>query len=370
MSLAKLLGKVNYLIKENMMQKFINWFKRIFKMKIDINKKKEILKKEFLIIYKDKYELINDFDLGEGSYAFVFLCKDIQRNIQVAIKLFFEGIPEKGTKRGWEITSTIIHNQIAPTFTVEPFYSKKLKKDCVAVIQKFVPGKSMKQINKHFDIIENEPHFQKVLNDFALTYVNSLLEVVCFCHSQGFGHGDLHSGNIIAFIEKHPTKFPIRAILIDFDNSSFKSETAILSEKGKMENDIGLFKYFFTQSFYQWKYYEPIIEIFKDYDKISEYKLSYSIVSTFIDLILNNKTTVNDFEQLLTSLPHPMMGFHIPNTIKCLRSIAQIENLTTNLQTAIDSYIEKIKNPNNWNSTVTIENTDNDVTEIYRKMFN
>ena len=90
MSLAKLLGKVNYLIKENMMQKFINWFKRIFKMKIDINKKKEILKKEFLIIYKDKYELINDFDLGEGSYAFVFLCKDIQRNIQVAIKLFLK----------------------------------------------------------------------------------------------------------------------------------------------------------------------------------------------------------------------------------------------------------------------------------------
>lgn len=38
MSLAKLLGKVNYLIK-NMMQKFINWFKRIFKMKIDINKR-------------------------------------------------------------------------------------------------------------------------------------------------------------------------------------------------------------------------------------------------------------------------------------------------------------------------------------------
>ena len=131
----------------------------------------------------------------------------------------------------------------------------------------------MKQINKHFDIIENEPHFQKVLNAFALTYVNSLLEVVCFCHSQGFGHGDLHSGNIIAFIEKHPTKFPIRAILIDFDNSSFKSETAILSEKGKIENDIGLFKYFFTQSF------RTIIAF---------YSIYYTIKKSHFDVIKKN----------------------------------------------------------------------------------
>lgn len=352
-----------------MMGKFINWLRSIFKVKMDINKKKEILKEEFLLKYKDKYELINEFDLGKGSYAFVFLCNDIQRNIEVAIKLFFEGIPEKGTERGWKITSTVMHNQIAQTFTVEPFYSKKLKKECVAVIQKFVPGKSMKQINKHFDIIQHQPYFQKVLNGFALTYVNSLLEVVCFCHSQGFGHGDLHSGNIIAFIEEHPTKFPIRAILIDFDNSSFKSETTALSEKDKMENDIGLFKYFFSHSFHQWKYYDPIIEMFRDYNKISEYKLSYSIVSKFIDLILNNKTSVNDFEQLLTTLPHPMMGFHNPYTIKCLRSIAIIDNLGNNLESAIDSYLQKIKNLDNWNTTLTIEYLDHDVTEVYRKMF-
>lgn len=352
-----------------MINKIFNWIKRIFNSKMNINEKKEILKQEFLSIYKEKYEIISDFELGEGSYAFVFLCKDIQRKIEVAVKLFFDGVPSEGTNRSWEITSTIIHNQIAPTFTVEPFYSKKLKLNCSAVIQKFVPGKSMKCINKHFDEIENEPHFQKVLNDFALTYLNSLLEVVCFCHSQGFGHGDLHSGNIITFIEEHPTKFPIRAILIDFDNSSFKSKTAILSEEGKMENDIGLFKYFFTHSFHQWKYYEPIIEMFKDYNKISEYKLSYSVVSKFIDLILNNKTSVNDFEQLLTILPHPMMGFHIPYTIKCLRSIATIDNFAINLESAIDSHIQKIKNTNNWKTELTIEYLDHDVTEVYRKMF-
>ncbi|CAM3007309.1 protein kinase family protein [Flavobacterium frigoris] len=353
-----------------MIKKIILWIKLVFKMEMELKEKKEFLKQEFLEVYKDKYKLINDFDLGEGCYAFVFLCKDIQRDIDVAVKLFFDGVPEEGTKRGLKITSTFIHNQIAPTYTVEPFYSKNLKINCIAVVQKFVPGRSMKQINKHFDLIENEPHFQKVLNDFALTYVNSLLEVICFCHSQGFGHGDLHSGNIIAFIEEDPIKFPIRAILIDFDNSSFKSETIDLSEKAKMENDIGLFKYFFSHSFHQWKYYDPIIEMFRDYNNISEYKLSYSIVSKFIDLILNNKTSANDFVQLLTTLPHPMMGFHIPHTIKCLQSIAQIDNLTTNLQTAIDLYIQKIKNENNWNSTLTIEYLDHDVTEVYRKMFN
>lgn len=336
---------------------------------MDIQKKRNIIKQEFLSHYKDKYQLSSELELGEGHYAFVVLCKDLQRDINVAVKLFFEGIPSKGTERGLKITSTVTHNQIASTFTVEPFYSKKLKIECLAVVQKFVPGKSMKQINKHFDIIENEPHFQNVLNDFALSYINSLLNVISFCHSQGFGHGDLNSGNIITFIEDHPTRFPVKAILIDFDNSSFKSETASLSEQGKMENDIGLFKYFFKYTFHQWKYYEPIYKMFNDYSNVSDYKISYGVVSKFLDSILTNKITIDDFEEVLNKFLNPNIGFNIQKTIKCLKSIAIICGCTNNLESAISEFLVKRAEIEELESTFPIEYLNHEVNLEYKKIF-
>ncbi len=330
---------------------------------------KDILKSEFISQFKNKYAIVNDMELGEGHYAFVFLCKDIQIGTDLAVKVFFEGVPPDGAKRGWHITSSIIHNQIAPTLTVEPFYSKKLKRECYAVIQRHVPGKSMRKVNQDFNDIELEPSFQFVLNDFALTYVNSLLEIITFCHSSNIGHGDLHDGNIIVFQEYHPTKHSFRAVLIDFENSSFKDSIVSKTELEKIESDIGLFRYFFTQTFYQWKYYEPIIVMFREYNKMAEFKLGYSIVTKFIDLILNNKTSKNDILNLLAKLPHPMMGFHIPYTVNCLRSVAELDGLTNNLQEAIDTYNQRMQDPNSWKMDVTIEYIQPGVTDIYKRIF-
>ncbi len=327
------------------------------------------LKEEFFNKYSKKYKLLSNDALGEGCYACVFKGFDIDRNINVAIKIFFDGIAPKGSERGWHITSSIIHNQIAPTSTIESFYSEVLSKNCKAVVQRFIPGKTLKSILKKFDELEKNENYQDVLNDFGLSYFESLLNVLNFCHSQNIGHGDCHDGNIMIFPEQHPSKNSFHVVLIDFDNSSIKETLNAKSEKEKIESDIGLLKYFFNKTFCDWKYYEAVKIMLDSYDKMKELKFCYSIISNYIESCIKGNKTESDAKKTLHKLPHPFMGFHIPPTIKCLQKVAEIEGVSSSFEKALKDYRKVISNQENWKHEITIETIKGEVTDIYRKLF-
>jgi len=346
-----------------------NWLLTL-KNRITItNNSIEKLRDEFFSNFLYKYELKSNNSLGEGHYACVFSAYDKDRKIDVAIKIFFDGIAPAGSQRGWHITSSVVHNQIAQTSTIETFYSKTLKRECKAVVQRFIPGKTLKSLLNKFDKIESNPNYQNVLNDFASTYLTSLLSILNFCHNQGFGHGDCHDGNIMVFMESHQTRHSFRVVLIDFDNASIKETLNLLTEREKIESDIGLLKYFYNKAFYQWNYFNPVRELFNSYKTMTEFQFSYSIVLTFVDLCIKSKTSPADIALVFNKLPHPFMGFHIPPTVQCLREIAVIASIEANFNTALDNYKAKISDLNNWDTEVTIEYLNDGVTQIYRDLF-
>lgn len=327
------------------------------------------LRDEFFEQYEKKYQLVDEKPMGKGHYACVFKARDLDRTIDVAIKIFFDGIPPAGSQRGWHLTSSIIHNQIAPTSTVETFYSKSLKCECKAVVQRFIPGKTLKKILDKFDGLEHNENYQHVLNDFGLSYFSSLLNILNFCHSQGFGHGDCHDGNIMIFSEIHPTKHNFRVVLIDFDNASFKEKLSGKTEKEKIQNDIGLLKYFYKKTFIDWKYYKPVLEMLDNYDTLAEYQFSYGIISELILKSIKRQVDNTTLLQILSKFPHPMMGFHIPPTIACLRTVAEIGDFNQEFESALKEYFSKASNPENWNHSLEIEIIEGGTTNIYKDMF-
>jgi len=329
----------------------------------------EELKQEFFLSYKNKYTLLGDESLGEGHYACVFKAYDIDRNVEVAIKIFFKGITPKGSERGWHITSSVIHNQIAQTNTIETFYSALLKRECKAVIQRFIPGKTLNSLLNKFDKLAKGKGYQTILNDFGLSYLISLLEVLSFCHNQNFGHGDCHDGNIMVFLESHETRNIMSVILIDFDNSSIKQSLNSNTEKEKIESDIGLFKYFFKKAFYDWKYYTSVSIMFESYDSIREFQISYSIVSDFISFCIKGGKSKEGIKKILEKLPHPFMGFNYFSTIESLQSISEIENIEETFEEALEEHKKAILNPINWEHEVSIEVFEDGITNIYRDLF-
>lgn len=351
--------------------RLIKFLSNLFNVK-KVRSKEEIiriLKDDFFNKYKDKYKLTCEDFIGQGHYACVFKGYDLNREIDVAIKIFFDGIVPKGSERGWHITSSVVHNQIVQTSTIESFNSETLNLNCKAVIQRLIPGKSLKKILEGFDSIENLPSFQAVLNDFGLTYLKSLLDVLNFCHNQGFGHGDCHDGNIMVYPENHETKHSFKVVLIDFDNSSIKETLNPQTEKEKIESDLGLFKYFFDKTFYQWKFHLPLKELFSSYDSITEIQFSYSIISAFIENCIKDRKSKQDIENVLQKLPHPFMGFQIPPTIKCLETIAESEHITNELNQALEDYKIKISKSENWQTNIEIEYIEDGVIEVYLKLF-
>ena len=329
----------------------------------------ESLRDEFFKTFADKYKLLENKPLGKGHYACVFKAFDIDRQIEVAIKIFFDGIAPKGSERGWHISSSVIHSQIAQTSTIENFRSKVLKRQCKAVVQRLIPGKTLKSLIEEFDSIEQSPNYQAVLNDFGLTYFPSLLTVLNFCHSQNFGHGDCHDGNIMVFLEQHDTLHSFRVVLIDFDNSSIKETLNAKTEKQKIESDISLIKYFYKKVFSDWKFYEAILIILNNYTSVSQYQLSYSIVSEYISKSIKGNNSTESIIKILSKLPHPFMGFPISTTIESLRKVAEITNDIENFELGLAEFKIAFAKPENWKHDFEIETIEIGVTDIYRKMF-
>lgn len=138
-------------------------------------KLKDVLPKlveDFKRQYNSKYTFIGDKALGDGAYGVVLKARDIDRQLDIVIKFYHDGIIPHGSERGWHLSSQITHRQISPTYTIEKFVSNK--KDYKAVVSRFVPGKSLKQVFS-FCNSSSEKNKERIADDLAFSFLSSLI---------------------------------------------------------------------------------------------------------------------------------------------------------------------------------------------------
>ena len=197
---------------------------------------RETLRERFTATHGDHYTLRQE--LGVGASGFTFLAHDQRRRVPVCIKLYLDGQADPGAERDWRITSTIKHDQIADTFSVEHFDVGE-SAPAVAVVSRFITGQNLETVLQRAEALEGVQG-RAALNEIVSRLAVRLCHAVLVLHDRGVGHGDLHERNIIVTQDARTDVFPRggwSAVLIDFDNATFRRDPAD-GEQVRMESDV------------------------------------------------------------------------------------------------------------------------------------
>jgi serine/threonine protein kinase len=326
---------------------------------------------EFKKAYPHKYEILDETPLGMGAYGAVYKALDKDRMLEVAIKIHHKGIAPEGSARGWAISTMANHPQVANTYTIETFETQDFK-TCKAVVTKLVPGISLQKL---WDNIEEltPANLEFIQEDLAHSLVPSILNALRFCHVLGYGHGDLHAGNVITFLSDLDKRYIHNAILIDFDNSSIRGEILCTNENEKIEKDYRAVKRMITQTIGDWSHFAVLNILLQAYDKVSDLSISWEKVMQFIDLSKTNGFNKNVIFTFLKSL----IGLEVTkeNLQPILTSIALVckkLNKEEDCQWAIEDFNEAYQQYENLEEMrlemTIIENAELKTT-FYKKVF-
>lgn len=197
---------------------------------------RDMLRERFVAAHGEHYTLQRE--LGEGASGFTFLANDERRRVPVCVKLYLDGRADPGAERDWRITSTIKHDQIADTFSVEHFDVGE-SAPAVAVVARFISGQNLETVLQRADALEGD-QARAALNELVSRLAVGLSRAVLVLHDRGIGHGDLHERNVIVTRDTRTDVFPgggWTTVLIDFDNATFCRNPAD-GEQARMESDV------------------------------------------------------------------------------------------------------------------------------------
>ncbi|NQX53657.1 protein kinase family protein [Pedobacter panaciterrae] len=326
---------------------------------------------EFKKTYPHKYEILDETPLGMGAYGAVYKALDIDRTLEVAIKIHHKGIAPEGSARGWAISTMTNHPQVANTYTIETFENQDLK-TCKAVVTKLIPGVPLQKL---WDNIEElSPANREIIQeDLAHSLIPSILNALRFCHVLGYGHGDLHAGNVITFLSDLDKRYIHNAILIDFDNSSIRGEILCSNENEKIEKDYRAVKRMISQTISDWYHFDVLNILVEAYDEVCNLFISWEKVMQFIDLSKTNGFNKNVIFTFLKSL----IGLEVTkeNLQPILTSIAQLckkLNKEEDCKWAIEDFDEayqQYENLSEMRLEMTIIENAEVKTTFYKKLF-
>lgn len=329
---------------------------------------KEELFHAFNSAYRIKYHFEHDTPIGGGANGHVYKAVDIHRSVDVAIKIFINGRPPHGVERGWAITSRIVDPQIAPTSTIE-FFSYD-GADYVAVVSRFIPGRTIKQL---FDWIEYKSASDRALvgEDMAKTLVPSLLEALEKCQRFGYGHGDLHEGNVMTFLTDVGPVFKFQAVLIDFDNASIKTEVHAATEKEKQMADVRLFRSRLGPNIIMdWNWGPFIAAVYQHYDSFKDLRFAHTLILEFIAAIKTRAISAESLHnQLKPLVTHATTGFQPKPLIDTLRTIAAASGNALIFEQAYNLLLRSATNPASWTSSVEITVVNDRKNTLYKEIF-
>jgi serine/threonine protein kinase len=329
------------------------------------------LLEDFINSYPFKYTFYSDDPIGEGAYGAVYYAHDVDRGIPVAIKIYHDGIVPSGSERGWIVTSKINNPQISTTFTIESFVSSDGKL-CKAVVSRFIPGKSLKKVFEWANS-QTSKNRELIADDFVFSFLPSLLYILDLCHTMGYGHGDLHSGNVMATPTGTNDKFEFMATLIDFDNSSIKTDVFCATENEKIDKDcrsfatsIGIGPYIVMD----WKWSRQVQNIFTSYSKMRDFKIAFDAILKYADIIdkgiVTMKNTLAIFQYLLH---HSLNSFFPKPTFESLRDISREAGLISDFEKNLKAFNDLTKDYENWDFGVTITKDGHIKNQLYNGFF-
>ncbi|RQO64864.1 hypothetical protein DBR43_31790 [Pedobacter sp. KBW06] len=339
-------------------------------MDVELERSKCLLS-ELKLEFPNKYQVEEKDLLGFGSQAAVFKAKDLHRDIDVAIKIHYEGKAPLGSERNWTISSIVNHHQIAHTYTVESFSTSR-GKNCIAVVTRFIPGKSLNHIWDHYEKLTD---FQKeiITEDFVYSLVPSMLEILEFCHKLGYGHGDLNSGNVMFFISEINKRYHFTAILIDFDNATGKDELSYESEIEKIAADYPKLRQLINGTLCDWFYRAPVMELFDAYDNVQNFRIGYTKMISFIEIIQKPYcTTASILQFLKTLLPLELPRDILRPILNCLEKVAEMKNKLEDFKYALKDFdveLQTYEELADLRMEMTVIEHSDIKYEIYTKMF-
>ena len=326
---------------------------------------------DFSTQYAQKYTINNSDKIGEGAYGSVWKGNENFREIPVAVKIHHDGIKPKGAERGWTISTMVSHPQIAKTYTIESFLNRE-GLECMAVVSQLVPGKSLKSIFGELNDLSPEDR-ELFQDDLAHSFVPSLLDILQFCHSRSYGHGDLHEGNIMVFITGLEVTYEFTAILIDFDNASIQTEKYCPTEKNKIEKDYSLLKRILEYTLGEWSYYGYFEPLPLAYTKVSDLNMAWKKVLEFIRL--SNKPGFYKpliFSFLSTLIPLELTVEHLRPILNAIKAISinkgKGEDYGWALEDFQDAYVKYQEMADLRDELNFIENAEAK-TRMYKKVF-
>ncbi|MCL2726598.1 MAG: hypothetical protein FWD69_19435 [Polyangiaceae bacterium] len=98
-----------------------------------------------------------------------------------------------------------------------------------------IPGQNLEEAVDRF---RKSKYREKLCEAFVGEIAKDLFVAVRACHDAGYGHGDLSERNVMISEGNSAEKRKFSAVLIDFDNASYKPELLDLDEQKLIEKDV------------------------------------------------------------------------------------------------------------------------------------
>lgn len=325
---------------------------------------------EFRGTFKHKYTFADTIPLGTGQDVVAYKGFDIDRQVNVAIKIYLKGEPPVGSERDWKFTSGTIHPQIAPTFTIESFKASDGNIYKV-VVARFIPGETLRKLLQGMYDCTAELQLQ-VANNIAKSLIPSLLNAIEVIHTLCFGHGDLTDGNIMTFLTSDEPEFTFAVVLLDFDNnapSRWTGET--MTDKEMMESDIRSLKQIIRDSIQPLGWADTLQPILDGYENIKRLKMAYHFMLKHLRLIESQEHTVYALNELFKELYIDLGPHYYEPLMEAIRNLSVHFNLEDSYNLGHDQFL---KNKSDYDfqrreRKMTVYKDIGPLSDFYRKIY-
>lgn len=325
---------------------------------------------EFREVFKDKYEFREEESLGIGHDVIAYKAFDIDRQVDVAVKLHLEGVPPAGSERDWKFTSGTIHPQIASTFTIESFKASDGEIYKV-VVARFIPGKTLGTLQDGVDDCDDTLQIEVAANmaEFLIPSLHNAIEVI---HSVNFGHGELTANNIMTFLTDEHPGYGFFVVLLDFDNNAPSTrDGAQNTNKALMESDIRQVKKFMLEitRFLPWA--DVLKRLLEEYSQIRQIKNAYTFLLAYLKLIRRKEHTTYNISELLKTLYLDLGPHYYGPLMAAIRAIAQLNGLEDAFNLGFDQF-EKNKKAYDFQRRareMTVYEDIGPISDFYKKIF-
>ena len=247
---------------------------------------REYLVESFDKVHGDHYEVRDP--LGEGAAGFTFRGFDRRRSVEVCLKFYLNGKADRGADRDWRITSTIKHELVADTFSVEHFDYGGAE-PAVVLVSRFIPGRNLERVLRS---IEDEPEADRrpLLRTVVARLGVSLDSAVQVLHARGVGHGDLHGRNVIVSPADRNDDViggsPWRPVLIDFDNATFRRAPED-GEQARIEKDVRSIRRLLGSMTYGSAWHDELTGLLQECPTTRDEGFALGAALTFLDHVDN-----------------------------------------------------------------------------------